>query len=111
MPSRSRVKKHLGDLAELLSANGDAQLAAMVKAAISATESELVHFLTSNELWGGAGSIADQAGMGTGVRTDARRNIERVLVELGEEQLRVSLVNSRTAMWVIAFKEWSRDGI
>lgn len=65
-------------------------------------------FLTSNELWGGAGSIADEAGVGRG-RT-LRGKVESALIQLGEEQLRKGLMNRRTATWVNAFKRWQHGG-
>jgi hypothetical protein len=70
---------------------------------------ERVQFLVSNELWGGAGSIADQAGIDAG--RSMRREVESALIDLGEEQIRRGVVNPRTATWVEAFKQWRRDGI
>jgi len=35
-----------------------------------------------------------------------RRVIERLLSELGEEQMRLGRVNERTGMWVSAFRDW-----
>ena len=98
-------------LAKLLIDSGDKGLAAMVNAAASGTDEELNVFLTSNELWGGAGSVADQAGMNDGLRTNVRRSIERAMIELGEEQIRLAQANVRTASWVAAFKKWAKDGI
>lgn len=69
----------------------------------------LTNALVSNELWGGAGSIADQGGMNLD-RKD-RRQIEHALAALGEEQIRFGKVNVRTASWVAAFRQWERDGI
>src|SRR5712691_10268144 len=100
MPSHRPLEEHLRSLAKLLSDNRELDLAAMVNAAVSGTEDDLNDFLTSNELWGGAGSVADQAGMTDGTRTDGRRSIERALIELGDEQVRLSRVNSRTASWI-----------
>src|SRR5689334_4356867 len=65
-------------------------------------------FLPPNELWGGAGSIADEAGVGRG--RGLRGKVESALVQLGEEQLRTRLVNPRTATWVAAFKRWRQEG-
>jgi hypothetical protein len=50
-----------------------------------------VAFLSSNELWGGAGSIADQAGLDHG--RAGRRLIEAVLIQLGETQLARGIAN------------------
>jgi hypothetical protein len=49
--------------------------------------------------------------MSDGTRTAARRSIERALVDLGEEQVRLNKCNPRTLMWVETFKKWSQDRI
>jgi len=77
--------------------------------ALRMSSQERVQFLVSNELWGGAGSIADQTGIDLG--RSVRREVESALIDLGEEQIRRGVVNSRTALWVEAFKTWRRDGI
>jgi hypothetical protein len=61
-------------------------------------------------LWGGSGSIADQAGLALG-RRDGRRRIEQALIALGEEQIRTGHVNIRTAPWVGTFKDWQARGL
>ncbi len=78
--------------------------------ALHGTDEELEALLVSDTLWGGAGSVADQAGLG-GVRTDATRAVEAVLIELGELQVSMGVVNPRTAGWVSVFKDWQRRGI
>jgi hypothetical protein len=80
----------------------------MVSDALKGTEQELQAFLVSNELWGGAGSIADQAGFGP--ERDARRRIHSALVNLGEAQIKAGLVNARTETWVSAFKKSQEHG-
>ena len=98
------MRELLEALAELLQEQGESRLAAMVEDAISGPDHQLEVFLVSNELWGGAGSIADRAGVTwTGHRTEGRRRIERSLVQLGTEQIRVGKVNSRTAGRNLAF--------
>lgn len=79
-------------------------------ATLSAAEGRLDDFLVSNELWGGAGSIADQAVMHSG-RGVERRDIERVLIDLGKEQVAQGNVNPRTVSWINAFIEWRKNGI
>ena len=79
----------------------------VIEPALAGSEEELKAFLVSNTLWGGAGSIADQAG---GDRA-ARRVIESALIELGQEQIRVGTINARTHMWVDAFQQWRASGI
>ena len=79
---------------------------------ISGPKHELDVFLTSNELWGGAGSIADQAGTTrAGERTEGRREIESILIQPGNKQIATGNVNPRTAMWVDAFTKWKKEGI
>jgi hypothetical protein len=93
-----------------LEENGKGKAARDVHGALMGTERDFVAFLVSNELWGGAGSIADQAGL-QGGRGDSRRAIEAALIELGEEQIRQGIVNVRTQMWTDAFRQWKRSGI
>jgi hypothetical protein len=78
--------------------------------ALSSPDELPIGFLTSDELWGGSGSIADQAGLALG-RRDGRRRIEQALIALGEEQIRTGHVNIRTASWVGTFKDWQARGL
>ena len=97
-------------MVEVLTECGEHSLAARANAAASGTDQELNDFLVSNGLWGGAGSIADQACM-SGPRSTGRRETERALIELGNAQIRSGLVNVRTASWVQAFEQWAKGGI
>jgi hypothetical protein len=106
----SELVEFLELLARELRACDEQSYANAVEAAITGTADERTAFLESNALWGGAGSIADQAGI-RGNRGDGRRHIERALLELGHEQIRVGIVNSRTSMWVEAFDQWAAQGI
>jgi hypothetical protein len=65
-------------------------------------------YLVSNELWGGAGSVADQALLDA---PDARRQLEDLLILLGREQMDLGHVNVRTEMWVTVFEKWRAAGI
>ncbi len=77
-----------------------------IRKAISGDSNALWSFLLSNELWGGAGSIADQAI----TNNDAdRKYLEALLIDLGEIQLKAGKLNDRTEMWVTAFKEWKEQ--
>lgn len=58
---------------------------------------------------GGSDSIADCAGGPE--RSEARREIEHVLIEIGTEQMRSGNVNPRTEMWLKAFTAWEQAGI
>lgn len=76
---------------EFLAAYAEAQLG---------EPSALEAFLRSNELWGGSGSIADQAGTA----------VQEALIGLGQLQMRKGITNARTEMWVEAFREWRSKG-
>ena len=89
--------------------NGEGERAVMVEDALTRPDAKLDAFLTSNELWGGSGSIADQSGGAD--RSEGRREIERVLIQLGNEQIRSGKVNVRTESWVRAFTLWKEAGI
>ena len=107
----SEMRGQLQRLSTVLRDCGALVSAAAVEEAISGSEEEVDAFLISNELWGGSGSIADQAGMYAGLRTDDTRKIERALVQLGKEQIRKGKVNPRTATWIAAFEKWEKAGI
>lgn len=102
--------QHLETVRDLLAAMGNEYLAGLVSGALAGGDASVREFLVSNELWGGSGSVADQAGM-AGLRDDSRRAIEAALVELGTAQIRAGIVNPRTATWVSVFQEWQRAGI
>jgi len=79
-----------------------------IDAALEDEEAALAAFLVSNTLWGGAGSIADQA---LGDSRETRRPLERLLAELGREQIRLGYTNPRTATWTSVFDEWHAQNI
>jgi hypothetical protein len=106
----SAVRDCVYKLFEVLERSGESVLASRVSSALAGTDADFDAFIVSNDLWGGSGSIADQAGVGLG-HASGRRSIEAVLIELGELQEQAGKVNARTAMWVAAFKEWRRNGI
>jgi hypothetical protein len=110
MPHSPVLRELLNRLADALGQCGDDDYVAVVTNALSSPDEALVAFLTSNELWGGSGSIADQAGLALG-RRDGRRRIEQALIALGEEQIRTGHVSIRTASWVGTFKEWQARGL
>jgi hypothetical protein len=100
------MREYLESLARVLRENGDLERAVMVEDAITAPDAELDAFLASNELWGGSGSIADQAGGAD--RSEERRKVERLLIQLGNEQMRSGNLNPRTEMWVTTFTTWEK---
>jgi hypothetical protein len=103
------LRKHLHALKIVLGGLGENEMACMIEDALSGSRKEFASFLASNELWGGAGSVADQAGIGQD--REGRRLVEAALINLGEEQIRDGIVNVRTQMWVEAFRQWQRDGV
>ena len=110
MPQNPSLRELLARLVDALGQCGDDDYVAAAMNALSGADESLVAFLTSDELWGGSGSIADQAGLTLG-RRDGRRRIEQALIELGGEQIRAGHVNIRTASWVGTFKDWQERGL
>jgi hypothetical protein len=108
MPSNDRIRQLFEELVALIEKHDSPSLAQA--AVLSAAEGKLDDFIKSNELWGGPGSIADQAGLKAG-RTEGRKEIERALIALGKEQVAQGKVNPRTAGWVNTFLEWNDKGI
>jgi len=104
------VRRELESLRDTLLEAGDSHSAGLVTGALAGSDECLRKFLASDELWGGAGSIADQAGSSPS-RDDSKRAIEAALVSLGETQIAAGVVNPRTATWVDVFRSWQRDGI
>lgn len=98
------LRPELEALERVLEQHGEPRLAQLVREAIDGSDQDLWNFLLSNELWGGSGSIADQAGCSQG--RHVRRSIEAALVRLGREQIRLGVVNVRTEMWVDSFSKW-----
>lgn len=96
-------------LRDVLSRCGETSEACQVADVLAQDDQQVDAFLVSNELWGGAGSIADQAGCNAG--RDTRRIIECALIDLGEAQVRAGITNIRTTRWVDAFRSWQNQGI
>jgi hypothetical protein len=102
------IRDKLKELRDLLIAEGDRFLAKEIDRALAGPVAEFTTFLTSNELWGGSGSIADAA---LGETRELRRKVEGILAELGELQLKAGILNVRTEMWTSAFRQWQKQGI
>ena len=109
MHMKETLIKPLKHLKEVLLQNGENDSGEMVERVLGGTDEDVINFLKSNELWGGAGSIADQAGSENG--RAIKRTIESALITLGEQQMQAGIVNERTGMWVDAFQDWKRNGI
>jgi hypothetical protein len=104
----ARVRALLQQLREMLEKNGEQHFVREIDVALAGDDTALWTFLTSNELWGGAGSIADQ---GCGRSRNTRRPLEELLVELGREQLALERINPRTQTWTSVFEKWHAQNI
>jgi hypothetical protein len=98
-----KIREVLFELHALLKENEEWDYASQVREALTGPEDKLKKFLVSNELWGGAGSIADQALIET---REKRTRVEKVLAKLGKLQMKLGLINERTSMWTSAFRMW-----
>jgi hypothetical protein len=93
----------LEEIAGLLETGHAESFALLVRDALSGSPQTLQAFLQANELWGGAGSIADQPFQGRSIQ---RKELEKLLIQLGRLQLRDGNSNVRTRPWVEAFEKW-----
>ena len=89
------IRDTLKQLLDLLRCGNENYQANQIEDALAGTNEELKSYITSNELWGGAGSVADQALIET---RESRRRVEALLAELGEIQMKAGVVNVRTEM-------------
>jgi hypothetical protein len=104
----AEVTAILAEIASLLEVGHEEPFALPVRNALSGPSQALEEFLRSNDLWGGAGSIADQAFDG---RSEHRKELENLLIQLGRIQLSYGDANIRTKNWVEAFEKWHQRGI
>ncbi len=100
------VRDTLQEISALLEQHNDSSNALAI--ALLGDDKKMWDYLVSNELWGGAGSVADQ---GVLEFPEARRQLETLLIRLGREQMSLGRVNVRTEMWVTAFEKWKAEGI
>jgi hypothetical protein len=104
----SRVRVLLQRLRDMLEKNGEHHFVKDIDVVLAGDDTVLWAFLTSNELWGGAGSIADQ---GCGLSRETRRPLEQLLAELGRQQIALERTNPRTQTWTSVFDEWHAQNI
>ena len=97
------ILKEISGLLERHNASSNA-----VAIAVFGDDQKMWDYLVSNGLWGGAGSVADQALLEL---PDARRELEALLIRLGREQMSLGRANIRTEMWVTAFEKWRGESI
>lgn len=94
-----KIKEILEKISEILKEGDENYHAELICNALNGQKDKLWEFLVSNELWGGAGSIADQSLLD---KKELRKKLNKFLVELGNVQINVNKVNDRTKMWVTA---------
>ena len=112
----SGVRCHLEDfrrqlrrILELVRSCEPSAIVRPMHTAATGSDDQLIAYLKSNELWGGSGSVADQAGLSS--KTEhVRRSIEKRLLELGEMQSAAGILNPRTEMWTEAFRSHHLSG-
>ena len=102
----SSVREILGEMSVLLEQHNESSNALF--AALHGDEDQLWHYLISNDLWGGAGSVADQALLEV---PEERKKLEALMARLGREQMKIGRVNVRTEMWVSAFEKWHAENL
>jgi hypothetical protein len=98
----------LTEIASLLETGHEDSFAMIVRNALSGSAKTIEDFLRSNELWGGAGSIADQPFTGNSTQ---RKELEQLLIRLGRVQIDAGNTNIRTESWVVAFEKWQKLGL
>lgn len=103
------MREHLTSIVRLLRENGDPAPSCWKTLSKERTSNSAPSLLLTT-FGQGSGSVAACALSG-GDRFEARREVERVLIRLGNEQIRAGNVNPRSAMWVEAFTEWKEMGL
>ena len=96
-------KTLLNTISELLKAGGEQHASEEIIRILNGTDEEVEEYLVSNELWGGAGSIADQSLISN---REYRKQLETLLISLAEEQEKIGIVNCRTESWLGCFRNW-----
>jgi hypothetical protein len=104
----SAIRKTLSEVAALLDAGNASYAAEITYKALSGSDEEFEQFLTSSELWGGSGSIADEALIGD---IERRKKLEMLLINLGRLQIEEGNTNPRTETWVSTFEHWKQAGL
>ena len=90
----------LVELEKILRSGGEVKWADEVSLSREEGETAIERFALSNELWGGAGSIADHDFISD---PDRRRALEKVLMDMGNYQISQGRFNPRTKLWMDVF--------
>jgi len=102
----SSVREILSEMSALLEQHNESSNALFD--GLHGDEEKMWNFLVSNDLWGGAGSVADQALLGD---REERRKLDALMIHLGREQMKLGRVNVRTQIWVSAFEKWHTENL
>ena len=103
------IRQLLKNLENLLHTSDELVYAKRVHEARTSEDDDILFdFLISNDLWGGMGSIADQAGMDY---NEQKKEFAQTLVKIGEYQISLGKTNIRTASWVDVYKNWLKNGV
>jgi len=100
------VREILSEMSDLLERHNASSNALF--AALHGDEEKLRAYLVSNDLWGSAGSVADQALLEV---PEERKKLEVLMARLGREQMKIGRVNVRTEMWVSTFEKWHAENL
>ena len=90
----------LQELERLLIKGGCSDLANRISSALLEGEESTWEFICSNGMWGGAGSIADQAIF---EKASDKMAIYQVMQKIGHLQIASGRINERTELWVEIF--------
>lgn len=104
----TKEREFVVQLRDLLSQVNDHRYDGDLGKALAGDEGALWKFLVSNTMWGGAGSIADEAPIDN---AELKGKLYDILIGLGDLQIQSGKVNERTEMWVSAYKQWKAQGI
>jgi hypothetical protein len=95
-------------LRDLLLSQGEHGYAELLNGVIGGSEEKIWSLLESNIVWGGAGSIADQACISG---EEEQKKFYELMVKLANLQDKAGRLNERTMMWAAAFRSWNEKNI
>jgi hypothetical protein len=101
----------------LLNHSGDA--ASWIQSAIDTgrrNEEELLRLLSSVRMWGGAGSVANEAladnpGMDELLWQAETRELRQLMIDMGNELQRRGHAHPDMQSWLLAFSNWNQSGL
>jgi hypothetical protein len=112
------ILQHLQRIHEIL-LNHTGYSAAWIASAIengSRNEGELLRLLSSVRMWGGAGSVANEAladnpGMDELLWQAEIREFRQLMIDLGRELQRRGHAHPDMQSWLLAFSNWNQSGL